>query len=332
MNERGLLDMMIARLPELSFPEKILLCESFEGESDLIRKSQADMELIVKRKLINFWNINEIRTLAENDDKTSRLRGIHNVSWRDPAYPPLLREIYDPPPLLYFMGNLPNPEKPLVAVVGTRKPSPRAARQAYDIAKDLGRGGISVVSGLAIGIDAMAHRGNIDGGGSTIAVLGSGADVVYPSSNRTLARRVLETGGALLTEYPPGTGVRKWNFPARNRIISGLSRGVVIAEAPQKSGALITARFALDQGRELWVASAGLPFEGSASEDAPLGQAPSGQTPPGQTAAGRFPDRRGTEKLAGEGAPVIHSADDIFRAWNMKGEITPIDERIAYGG
>jgi DNA processing protein len=138
----------------------------------------------------------------------------------------------------------------------------------------------------------MAHRGNIEGGAPTIAVLGSGLDEVYPSSNRILARRVLETGGALLSAYPPGTGPRKWNFPARNRTISGLSRGVLIVEAPQKSGALITARFTLDYNRELWVASSGI-------------------------AEGAF-DRRGTIKLAGDGAQIIHCASDIFRAWNIE--------------
>jgi DNA processing protein len=181
---------------------------------------------------------------------------------------------------------------PLVAVVGTRKPSAQASAQAFEIARGLGYNGISVVSGLAIGIDSMAHRGNIEGGAPTIAVLGSGLDEVYPSSNRQLARRVLETGGVLLSEYLPGTGPRKWNFPARNRIISGLSRGVVIVEAPQKSGALITARFSLEQNRELWVASAGVKEGGVA-------------------------DRRGTVKLASEGAQIIFSASDILSAWNI---------------
>ena len=295
MDQIGLLDIMISRLPGLSFQERILLCETFSGESDFVRTSKTDIELIIQRGLVDYWDINIIRALAEKDEKTARLRGINTVCWNSPAYPPLLREIYDPPPLLYFRGTLPNPEVPLVAIVGTRKPGPGAAAQTYSIAKGLGCGGLSVVSGLAIGIDAMAHRGNIDGGASTIAVLGSGADEIYPSSNRPLARRVLETGGTLLTEYPPGTGPRKWNFPARNRIISGLSRGVLIAEAPQKSGALITARFALEQGRELWVTSAGIASEG-------------------------------IKKLAGEGAPVINSAADIFKAWNME------TQRIGYGG
>ena len=293
MEERGLLDIMISRLPELSFPEKILLCESFGREQELLQSSRADIEALIGRRLAAFWDIDLIQMLAESDAKAARLRGINWVSWQSPAYPPLLREIYDPPVVLFFRGILPNPELPLIAEVGTRRPSPQAAAQAYDIARGLGRYGLSVVSGLALGIDAMAHRGNIEGGGATVAVLGSGVDEVYPSVNRTLARRVLETGGVLLSEYPPGTSPRKWNFPARNRIITGLSRGVLIVEAPQRSGALISAGFALEQGRELWIASAG-----------------EVQTP-------QF-DRRGTAKLAEDGAPVVHSASDIMRAWNME--------------
>jgi DNA processing protein len=294
MDNRGLLDLMIARLGELSCREKLLLCESFDTEQDLLQKSRADIEAIIKHPLEVWQDINTIRKQAERDMATARLKGINWVIWHSPAYPPLLREIYDPPVLLFFRGILPNPEMPLAAIVGTRRPSPQSAAQAFDIARGLAQGGISVVSGLALGIDAMAHRGNIEGGAPTVAVLGSGLDHVYPASNRGLARRVLETGGALLSEYPPGTGPRKWNFPARNRIISGLSRGVVIVEAPQKSGALITARFTLDQNRELWVASSG-----AVMSTLPV-------------------DRRGTIKLAEDGAGIIHNASDILRAWNRE--------------
>jgi DNA processing protein len=140
----------------------------------------------------------------------------------------------------------------------------------------------------------MAHRGNLEGGAPTVAVLGSGADEIYPAVNRALAKRILERGGVVVSEYHPGTGPLKWNFPARNRIISALARGTVIVEAPAKSGALITAQFALDQGRDLWVASAG-----TAS---PLGA--------------------GTAKLAEEGARVIQSAAGILSEWNWKGRCT----------
>jgi DNA processing protein len=287
---------MIARLGELSCREKLLLCNLFNTEQDLLLKSKSDIEAIVRRPLEAWQGIDAIRKQAEGDEAAARLRGINWVAWHSPAYPPLLREIYDPPTLLFFRGVLPNPEAPLDAIVGTRRPSPQAAVQAFDIAKGLARGGISVVSGLALGIDAMAHRGNVEGGAPTVAVLGSGVDHVYPSSNRALARRALETGGVLLSEYPPGSGPRKWNFHARNRIISGLSRGVLIVEAPQKSGALITARFALDQNRELWVASSG-------------------------AASGIIPiDRRGTIKLAGDGAGIIHDASDILKEWDREAQ------------
>jgi len=306
MVERGLLDLMLSRLSELSQREKILLCELFNTEQDLIQKSKTDIEAIIGHELAAFWDIDLIRLLAERDAAMARLRGINWVSWQSPAYPPLLREIYDPPVLLFFRGALPNPEMPLAAVVGTRKPSHQAAAQAFDVAKGLARGGISVVSGLAFGIDAMAHRGNIEGGAPTVAVLGSGVDEVYPASNRSLARRILETGGAVLSEYPPDAVPHKWSFPARNRIIAGLSRGVLIVEAPQKSGALITARFAVDYNRDLWVASAGVAAEHDRS---PF-------------------DRRGTTKLAGDGAQVIQNAADILRAWNRE-ETVPAQYSLA---
>jgi DNA processing protein len=292
MDKRGLLDLIIARLPCLSVRDKVCLCDTFETEGDLINKTKSDIENILGHRLAAFWDIESIRLTAEQDERTVRLRGLNWVSWIQPAYPPLLREIYDPPAVLFYRGSLPNPEKPLAAIVGTRRPSPQAAAQTYDISRDLGQHGISVVSGLALGIDAMAHRGNMEGGGVTFAILGSGADEVYPRANRVLARRVLETGGGLISEYPPGTGPFKWNFPARNRIISGIARGVLIAEAPESSGALITAGFAAEQNRDLWVASTGI-------------------------AVSPY-DRRGTMKLADNGSRVISGARDILKEWNME--------------
>jgi DNA processing protein len=168
--------------------------------------------------------------------------------------------------------------------------------QAYDISRALGKAGVPVISGLALGIDAMAHRGNLEGGAPTVAVLGSGLDEVYPGSNRPLARRIVEQGGVLVSEYPPGTLPRKWHFPARNRIISAFARGVLIIEAPRNSGALITARFALEQGRDLWVGSAGLVT--GPETFSPLGE--------------------GTRKLVEEGARVIASAGDILAEWGIE--------------
>ena len=302
MAERGLLDLIISCLPDLSYREKITLCEALGDESDLLQKS--GIEALIGRAL-NAQDVDSSRLTAERAAGKARARGINMVSWHSPLYPPLLREIYDPPVLLFFRGKLPDPENPLVAVVGTRKPSPASSAQAFEIARGLGRGGISVVSGLAFGIDACAHRGNIEGGAPTVAVLGSGVDEVYPSSNRVLARRILETGGALISESPPGMGPRKWTFPARNRIISGLSRGVLIVEAPQKSGALITARFALDQNRDLWAASSGVEYHSSAKLAPEWGK------------RFGFFDKRGTSKLAEDGAVIIKTASDILEAWNI---------------
>ena len=303
MDNRGLLDLIICRLPDLVIRDKIYLSETFESEGDLIKSSKGDIEIILKHNLKEFWNIDEIRSIAEHDAKTAHVRGITWVSWRQAAYPPLLREIYDPPVILFYRGALPNPEKPLVAIVGTRRPSPQAASAAFDIGRDLGRQGLSVVSGLALGIDAMAHRGNLDGGAPTFAIMGSGADDIYPRANRVLAQRILENGGGLISEYPPGTKPFKWHFPARNRIISGISRGALIVEAPESSGALITAAFAAEHSRDIWVSSVGADLAGIA------------ENPPSR---GSRYDRRGTAKLAENGSKIISGALDILAEWNIE--------------
>ncbi|MDR1287770.1 MAG: DNA-processing protein DprA [Treponema sp.] len=289
MTSRGLLDLIICRIPGLSVRERVTLCTKFEKEDEIAILFREDIEKILGRPVSRRpWTMDAVRREAEKDAAAARMRGMTWVSCVSPGYPPLVREIYDPPAVLFYRGKLPDPGRPAVAVVGTRRPSPGAAAAAFDMARYLGRRGIPVVSGLALGIDAMAHRGNLEGGVPGAAVLGSGVDEIYPASNRPLARRILEAGGALISEYPPGTPPRPWRFPARNRIISALARGTVIVQAPEKSGALLTAAFALEQGRDLWVAAAGL-------------------------------DSAGTAKLAADGAGVLHSACSILREWNMDG-------------
>ena len=295
MNERGLLDLIIALLPGLMPRDRILLLKGFDSEEDLVVQSKEDTEKFIGRRIKNIWDMDDIRAGAERIEKICRLRKIWRISWNDTAYPPLLREMYDPPSVIFYRGQLPNPNIPLLGMVGTRMPSPEAATQAYSIACGVGRAGLSVVSGLALGIDAMSHRGNLAGGAPGYAVLGSGLDEIYPSSNRMLAKRILDSGGALLSEYPPGTRPARWNFPARNRIISALSRSVIIVEAPQKSGALITAAFALEQGKDLWVASSGLQEHQYSS----------------------LQNKLGTIKLASDGAEIIYSACDVFEKWNI---------------
>lgn len=175
------------------------------------------------------------------------------LTMTDPLYPNRLRSIYDAPVVLYYRGSLPQMDDlATVGVVGTRKPSFYGLQMARRMGSSLARGGALVVSGLAKGIDGAAMIGALNEGVAAVGVLGCGADVVYPKSNKELFLQT-ECQGCILTEYAPGTPPMSWNFPRRNRIISGLSCGVVVVEAPEKSGALLTARMALDQGRDVFV-------------------------------------------------------------------------------
>jgi len=168
-----------------------------------------------------------------------------------PEYPGLLEEISDPPLVLYARGRLENPNIPCLAVVGSRRPTVYGLQMAQGIASDLGSRGICIVSGMARGIDGAAHRGCMKSGGTTIAVLGCGIDVVYPPEHRQLKEQITDAGLAI-SEFPPGTPPNPHNFPIRNRIISGLSAGALVVEASEKSGSLITARLALEQNREVF--------------------------------------------------------------------------------
>jgi DNA processing protein len=173
------------------------------------------------------------------------------ITWEDDAYPVNLKNIYDPPPLLYVRGSLLPQDQTAVAVVGSRNPTQYGKGAAERIGRGLAQAGVTVVSGLARGVDSFAHRGTLSGGGRTLAVLGCGLDVVYPPENEDLYEQVASQG-AVISEFPLGTRPEGDHFPIRNRIISGLSLGVVVVEATIRSGSLITARFALDQGRDVF--------------------------------------------------------------------------------
>ncbi|MBV9958335.1 MAG: DNA-protecting protein DprA [Acidobacteria bacterium] len=171
----------------------------------------------------------------------------------DGVYPSLLREINDPPITLYVKGRwLECLEQPCVAMVGSRRCSTYGQNTAAMLARDLAQRGVTIISGLARGIDAAAHRGALEAGGKTVAVMGTGLDLVYPRDHRKLAQEILESGGALVSEFPLGTPPAPQNFPYRNRVISGLSLGVVLVEAAENSGSLITARLAMEQNREVF--------------------------------------------------------------------------------
>jgi DNA processing protein len=175
----------------------------------------------------------------------------------DPAYPALLRTLQDAPILLYVRGTLESADEHALAIVGTRRATSYGRDAARMLARDLARNQVTVVSGLAQGIDASAHRGALEGGGRTIAVLGSGVDQIYPREHTGLAREICASG-AIVSEYPVGTRPDAYNFPRRNRIISGLSLGVLIVEAPEKSGSIITANAAAEQGRDVFAVPANI--------------------------------------------------------------------------
>ncbi len=185
----------------------------------------------------------EIRRLEEN--------GVDAFTWHDSEYPPRLKEIFDLPPVIYVKGEIIPEDERSVAVVGTRKPSAYGREAAYRICADLAQSGVAIVSGLARGIDAVAHQAALEGGFRTLAVLGSGIDVIYPREHRRLAEQVAENG-AIVSEHPLGIRPDAQNFPRRNRIMSGMTLGTVVVEAPEASGALLTANHALEQDREVF--------------------------------------------------------------------------------
>ncbi|MFL6645433.1 MAG: DNA-processing protein DprA [Paraburkholderia fungorum] len=180
-----------------------------------------------------------------------KLSGNHVVTLDDPAYPPALLTMPDPPPLLYIKGRLNLLHARAVALVGSRSATPQGAEDAERFARELSQAGVTIVSGLALGIDGAAHRGGLEGVGSTVAVIGTGADLVYPAAHHALARQIAAQG-AILSEWPLGTPARAANFPQRNRLIAGLVSGVVIVEAAMRSGSLITARLANEMGRDIF--------------------------------------------------------------------------------
>lgn len=205
-------------------------------------------------------SLERARAIAFDCDKLH----IQIVTLADTAYPDILRRIPDPPLVLYVKGTLPDLEgAPGVGIVGTRKATPYGVMAAAEFGKGLARAGFTVVSGMALGADAAAARGALEAGGKTIAVLAGGLNICYPPQNNFLMGDIL-LAGAVVSENPPGTGHDGFRFPIRNRIISGLSRGVLVVEAPVRSGALITAHLALDQGREVFAIPGGIHAPNSA--------------------------------------------------------------------
>ena len=193
-----------------------------------------------------------LRLADEELKKLAKAPGVRLVAIGSELYPGHLAEIYDPPLVLYVRGNARVLLEVGIAVIGTRQPTPYGLGMAERLSQDLANCGLVIISGMARGIDSIAHRGAVQAGGRTVAVFGTGVDVIYPRENRKLSEQILELGGALVSEFPLGTGPNPHNFPLRNRIISGLSRGVLVVEAGEYSGTRITSRCALEQCREVF--------------------------------------------------------------------------------
>ncbi|MFC1989078.1 DNA-processing protein DprA [Chloroflexota bacterium] len=214
--------------------------------------------------------------------------GVQALTWHDPNYPTRLKEIYDYPSVLYIRGSLLPEDEWCLAVVGTRRATVYGRQVTEEIVTDLAKSKITIVSGLARGIDSVAHHSALEAGGRSLAVFACGLDTVYPAENATLARRIMQQG-ALISEYPLGTKPRAENFPRRNRIMSGLSLGVLVVEAGETSGAVITANMALEQNREVFAI-------------------------PGSILS---PSSRGTNHLIQEGAKLVRDYTDILEELNL---------------
>ncbi len=212
----------------------------------------------------------------------------HILTLDNPDYPPLLRQISSPPPLLFVHGNVDSLTRPQVAIVGSRNPTPHGSRLAYDFARELARLGLSITSGLAIGIDGAAHEGALAAEGITIGVAATGPDRIYPARHKKIAEKIV-TQGAIVSEFPPGTPVKPQNFPRRNRIIAGLTLGTLVVEAAMKSGSLITAKYALEQNRAVFA------IPGSIHN----------------------PLARGCNGLIREGAILVETVEDVLQELNL---------------
>ncbi len=261
------------------------LIEHFRSPAEVLRASQKELlnvNGIKERQIAGLFSSTDNKIRGEKElERLASLGGVA-LSFEDAGYPPLLHQLVDPPPVLYLLGKSELLCNPAVAIVGSRAATSYGRRTAFNLGKSLADLSVTVVSGLALGIDTESHLGALAGQGNTVAVLGCGLDVVYPRQNRSLYKDIAERG-ALVSEYPLGTRPEGFRFPARNRIIAGLSQGVIVVEAAKRSGSLITAQMALDCGREVFAV-------------------------PGQVDSCKS---EGTHWLLQQGAKLVQKVDDI---------------------
>ncbi len=272
-------------------PAKLsMLLERFGSIRDAWNAPRRELEsLRLDRKSIE--SLEERRRSLNLDEELAKVKenSTSLLTWDSPEYPRYLREIPNSPPLLYVIGELKSSDQWALAVVGTRRLTTYGRQVTRELVSGLVRNQVTIVSGLAKGIDAEAHKSALDAGGRTIAVLGSGVNYIYPSEHRSLAERIVSGRGAILSDYPLGTVPEARNFPPRNRIISGLSMGVLVIEAGERSGALITAEFGLEQDREIFAV-------------------------PGNI---NNPASKGTNRLIKQGAKLVQNVDDVLEELNL---------------
>jgi len=267
------------------------LLKAFGGPVEIRAASRAGLTRFVAGEIAETIRRGPEPPVLDRSLKWLAMEGHWLVAWDDPDYPAMLLGLSDPPPVLSYAGRRELLNRPALAIVGSRNATPRGIEHAESFATALADAGLTIVSGLALGIDAGAHRGGLAGTARSLAVVGTGLDSVYPPANKALAKRLAVEGG-LLSEFPLGTSPLPGNFPRRNRILSGLSRGVLVVEAALNSGSLITARFAAEQGREV--------FAIPGSIDSPFS--------------------KGCHRLIRDGAKLVETASDVLEELGLGGE------------
>ncbi len=286
-------DIWLKELPHLSSQMKIHLVKCMGDSEKVFHASKRDLGDVegINQDTLNNILLNKDLYNAKNIYDTMKEEEIKSVSYFSEYYPEILKEIYDPPFLFYIKGKLTKTDKDAIAIVGARKATSYGKWAAYNIACRLAEYNKTIISGMAFGADTFAHRGALDGKGRTIAILACGVDICYPKSNDKLMKRIIENG-SVISEQAPGTRPLPRYFPARNRIISGLSKAVVVVEAGLKSGSLITADYAIEQGRDVYAVPGNIESIYS----------------------------KGTNKLIMEGAVPIIGIEEFIQELNLGGE------------
>lgn len=277
-----------------------LLMDAFGSASKVLDASPDMLSSVAGggQRLIKLLSVTPDRAAARERLERTAASGFWIRIYGEPDYPASLAAIADPPAILYGRGLLRGPERGAVAIVGSRKATTHGLRTARRLGRELAAQEVCVVSGLADGVDGAAHWGALDGDGRTVAVFGAGPDVIYPRKNEKLSEAIVEGGGALVSEHPPGVKPDARHFPRRNRIISGLCLGVIVVEAAQRSGSLITASVALEQGREVFAV-------------------------PGMAGS---PSARGANNLLRQGARLVESVEDVLEEIHLPPRVAPVVE------